>query len=130
MDSSYEEEASEANDLVTVSGGASAAYVANGLGSASGARVPRASSDGRWNPISIRVPQPFYIQGSIDAVIDCSKCSGKKQIICCIGAKQLNEHVLKEHPACKLIGYVTDVTESFRKSTRGVATTLNIRVSL
>lgn len=114
MDSD-ENEASEANDLVLASGGASAACVVNGLGSASGSRVPGEPSNGQWDPIPILVIQPLTIQGSIDAVIDCPKCSEQNRNISCIGAKQLNEHMMEQHPQIEVAWQCDQCEKSFSK---------------
>lgn len=87
---SHLNEASEAGASVIASGEASAACVAKKRGSASDARVPGASSDGRWDPRPIQANQTFDIQGSIDAILCCPKCSELGSNTSCLGSKQLS----------------------------------------
>lgn len=115
MEVTTDVEASEADVVVFASGEASAAYVAKERGSASDACVPGALSDGRWDPIPIRITQSYDIQGSIDAAVGCPRCLERGLDINCIGSKQLNKHIFKEHPEMQVNWLCDQCGKSFPK---------------
>ncbi|XP_011884060.1 PREDICTED: uncharacterized protein LOC105571198 [Vollenhovia emeryi] len=66
--------------------------------SAGGSQVLRESPEHMWDPVPIRDTEPLTIQGEINAVMSCPVCLESGQNIDCLGAKQLNDHISKEHP--------------------------------
>jgi len=60
-----------------------------------------ASSYERWEPLLLQVTKSYKIFG-INTMTDCPKCLDDGLNISCLGGKQLNEHVLNEHPTISL----------------------------
>lgn len=114
-------EASEADDIVLASGGSDAAYVANERRGADDARGPGVSSDGRrpkqlWDPVPILTMQTYNVRAKLEeATIACPKCNEEGVNISCLGVKQLNNHVIKEHSGAQISWICDQCDKTFSK---------------
>ncbi|KMQ93079.1 reverse transcriptase [Lasius niger] len=74
-----------------------------------------ASLDGRWDLRPIRAKQTYDIQESTDATLCCPKCSELGLNISCIGSRQLNVHMEKEHFMVHIIWSCAKCSKRFPK---------------
>lgn len=95
-------EATEADDAVCVSGGLSAACVANERGDASGTRVPGVPLYGRWDLRPLQTSRVLRVVAKVGAVIECPTCRGNNINHMFPDVKQLERYMQGEHADIKI----------------------------